>query len=240
MSWIKSFQICLVLLALGSCKKEAGEGGLATLEGMLYYNTYSPSGDFIEKIPAAGENIYLTYGSNDVYDDRNDTYTDGAYKFTNLNKGNYTISAFSDCNCPSGSESIEVEVEITDKKGSTSVSDLAVSKVLDFNDGTATIAGILMEDQYTTSPPIVVDVSYVKPDENVYIVYEDDTAYFDRVKTDLNGIFQFTQLLKGSYRIYAFSDCANCSSGTDTKEVSTQVTKTGQDLNVGTLTIEKR
>ena len=231
----------LILLLAAACKKEPGEGGLATIEGTLYYNTYTPGGESIEKIPAGDEKVYLTYGDNDPYDDRNDTYTDGTFQFKNLQKGNYTVAAYSDCiSCPGGIEAVEIEVEITNKKGSISVGELVVVKTLKYNDGTATIKGIIIQDEYTIIPPIVVNNTYPKPNESVYIVYGNDATYFDRVKTDADGVFQFTNLLKGSYKIYAFSDCANCSSETDSKEVITQISSNGEAIDVGTITIEKR
>ena len=235
--------LSFIIAAMVSCKKEPGDGGLATLEGSLYYNTYSPSGDFIEKIPAAGENVYLTYGDNDPYDDRNDTYIDGTYQFKNLQKGSYTISAFSDCICPSGNEAVELSVEITNKKGSTQVSDIVVTKTLDYNDGTATISGVIVQDEYNKDVPPTVDTSYVKPNENVFIVYGNDSAYFDKVKTNGLGFFQFTGLLKGSYRVYAFSDCSinmNCPDGIEEEDASVIISINGESINIGTITIDKR
>ena len=234
--WLLFIVLCAV-----SCKKEAGDGGLATIQGHVYENLYDPSGGFLEQIPAATENVYLIYGDNTTYDDRVDTDADGKYEFKGLQKGEYRVFAFSDCNtCSSGSIEVGVDVEISDKKGTTAAADISVTKNLDYNDGTGSIQGLIVELEYTTDTPIVVSASYNKPNENVYIVYGSDPAYFDRVDTDGSGLFQFTGLLMGPYRVFAFSDCETCQSGTEEKDASVTISTNGEAVDVGTITIEKR
>lgn len=240
----KIYLTLLMILGLSACKKEAGDGGLATIEGNLYENLYDPSGVFIEKIPAGNENIYLIYGDNTTYDDRTDSDADGKYQFKELQKGEYRVFAFSDCNtCPSGLVEVEVDVEISDKKGATTALDISVTKNLDYNDGSGSIQGKIYEIEYDPGAPIVVLDSYDKPNENVYIVYGNDIAYFDKVKTDASGVFQFTDLLKGSYRLYSFSDCTiiqSCPNDIEQKSASAVISSNGESINVGTITIEKR
>lgn len=238
------FLLILVALGFTSCKKEAGDGGLATIEGILYEDLYDPAGTFIEQVPAAVEKVYVAYGDNVTYDDRVDTDADGKYQFKSLQKGDYRVYAFSDCStCASGSIEIAVDVTISDKKGTTMAADISVTKDLDYNDGTGSIQGKLFEIVYDPIIPSVELDSYFKPDENVYIVYDNDLTYFDKVKTDGSGNFQFTSLIKGSYRIYAFSDCSilvSCPSGTEEEDASTVISTNGQAANIGTITIAKR
>ena len=48
--------------------------------------------------------------------------------------------------------------------------------------------------------------TYFAPDYDVYILYGDkDDIYDDDVKTNYNGTFEFKNLRKGSYRIYAYT-----------------------------------
>ncbi|NJK86363.1 MAG: hypothetical protein HC906_10735, partial [Bacteroidales bacterium] len=48
--------------------------------------------------------------------------------------------------------------------------------------------------------------SYYGADEDVYIVYGNDNFYFDDVKTYHDGTFRFSNLVKGTYIVYALSD----------------------------------
>ncbi|MBL4658418.1 MAG: hypothetical protein JKX73_10490 [Flavobacteriales bacterium] len=238
------YLLILVSIGFSSCKKEAGDGGLATIEGILYEDLYDPAGAFSEQVPAAVKKVYLAYGDNTSYDDRVDTDANGKYQFKSLQKGEYRLYAFSDCStCSSGSVEVEVDVTISDKKGITLASDITVVNILDYNDGTGSIQGKLFEVEYDPGSPADTLDSYFKPDDNVYIVYNNDLTYFDKVKTDGSGVFQFTRLIKGSYRIYSFSDCSilmSCPDGTEEKDVSTTITSNGQTVNIGTVTLAKR
>ena len=43
-------------------------------------------------------------------------------------------------------------------------------------------------------------------DERVYLIYGDETFYSESVRTDANGNYQFKNLNRGDYTIYAFSE----------------------------------
>jgi len=230
------------VLLVVSCSKEPGSGGLAIIEGQLYENQYDPLGtSYKSKVAVGDRNIYLKYGDNTTYDDRADTDASGKYSFKNLQKGDYKVFAFSDCSsCPTGIDEVEVNVEISDKKGVTNADDISVVKNLDYDDGTAGIEGVVMEDLYTTVPPIVVENTYEAADEFVYIFYENEEYHFDRVKTDEDGKYQFIELLKGTYTVKVFSDCATCTKGIETKEETAVISSDGESVTLPTITIEKR
>ena len=55
---------------------------------------------------------------------------------------------------------------------------------------------------------------YYAPDYDVYIIYgEDDDIYDDDTKTNYDGSFEFKNLRKGSYRIFAYTIDLNQTSG---------------------------
>jgi hypothetical protein len=43
------------------------------------------------------------------------------------------------------------------------------------------------------------------PEEDVYIIYGDGTAYNDKVQTSYDGSFEFRYLQKGHYKIFVYS-----------------------------------
>ena len=231
--------IILLTVVVQSCKKEEGQGGKATIEGKLYNNLYDPNGKFLKKEEARDVDVYIIYGDNTVYGENSNSHSDGSYNFKYLRKGNYKLFAYSDCNsCASGVEAKEVEVEIKDKKEVVTASDIELVKNIDIDDGSGYISGMVQLTDYTTSTsnPIV----YAKLDEDVYIVYDNDQAYFERTKSGAGGVFQFSGLIEGSYKIYAFSDCLTCTSGTETKELLTQITTEGEAIQLPVLGIDKR
>jgi len=46
-------------------------------------------------------------------------------------------------------------------------------------------------------------------DKSVYIIYDNNDYYGDRVKTNSNGYYEFKGLQKGNYKIYAYSETSN-------------------------------
>jgi|LauGreDrversion4_2_1035121.scaffolds.fasta_scaffold00071_44 hypothetical protein len=72
-------------------------------------------------------------------------------------------------------------------------------------------------------------------DVTVYISKSGETAYFDKVDSAYDGSFTFKFLHKGTYDIWAFGDCDNCSWDQNfTKKTitisSTKETVTTEDL----------
>jgi len=72
-------------------------------------------------------------------------------------------------------------------------------------------------------------------DVSVYISKSGETAYFDKIDSAYDGSFTFKFLHKGTYDIWAFGDCDNCSWDQNfTKKTitisSTKETVTTEDL----------
>jgi hypothetical protein len=86
------------LLVYG-CKKEEGIGGTSTIKGKIIVYDFDASYQNpvpLEVYPAADEDVYIIYGSEStVYDDDFKTSYDGTYEFKYLQKGKYTLFAYS-------------------------------------------------------------------------------------------------------------------------------------------------
>ena len=70
--------------------------------------------------------------------------------------------------------------------------------------GLATIYGKVNVLDYNSDFTILKD-DYYAADEDVFIVYGDDSIYSDKFKTDYTGTFRFQNLRKGKYTVYALS-----------------------------------
>ena len=56
---------------------------------------------------------------------------------------------------------------------------------------------------------------YQAEKEDVYIIYGEDTTdvYDDSFETSWDGTYRFEFLRKGTYTLFAYSDCDSCASG---------------------------
>ena len=79
-------------------------------------------------------------------------------------------------------------------------------------------------------------------DEDVFIVYGDQSGYGDKVSTDLNGNFEFRFLRKGIYTIYSLSDTlqsSNVSYNQFPVAVKVEITDKKQVIDIGALTVNR-
>lgn len=104
-----------LILFLSSCAKYEGEGGSATIKGVIKEQKYNTLGNVIAEYPIADQNVYIIYGNNSTfYDDDIKTSYDGSFEFRYLKKGSYKIFVYEDCaTCPSGKKEVIVPVEIS-------------------------------------------------------------------------------------------------------------------------------
>ena len=90
--------VIAVLLALVSCKKEAGDGGNSSIKGKISRElriVLNNPGTAVGTFPAADEDVYIIYGDHVSPDDRVQTNYDGEYEFLYLRPGKYKVYAFS-------------------------------------------------------------------------------------------------------------------------------------------------
>lgn len=128
-----------MLLALGSCKKEAGEGGTSTITGKVIVYDFDPG--FIsvgDTFPAKDEDVYIIYGADHAtYDNDYKTSYDGTYEFKYLQKGQYKLFAYSKDSTGASNGTVNgaapkipvfVNVEITDKNQTVVAPDIIILK----------------------------------------------------------------------------------------------------------------
>lgn len=119
------------MLMLNSCKKVEGEGGSSKITGIAIENKYNSVGNIIASYPAADQDIYIVYGTEDTYfDDDIKTSYDGSFEFNYLQPGTYTIFTYEDCNtCGSGKKEVLKTVEITEKKSTVIMDTLYIKNL---------------------------------------------------------------------------------------------------------------
>jgi len=70
--------------------------------------------------------------------------------------------------------------------------------------GTATLAGKVYAYDYNEEMTNL-RTEYYAPDEEVYIIYGDDSIYSDRTRTNYDGSYRFEFLRPGNYTVFAYS-----------------------------------
>ena len=229
------YLICIVFFA--SCSKE-GEGGSAVISGIVKKEVIAPNGNLIETVPAINKDVFIKFGDSEFVNEDVKTNELGNFEFPFLRKGDYSIFVYSDCvDCDSGKESIEQSVEL--KKINSTISDLelVVRKTVDYDDGSSSVKGRLMVQKYVGI--FKIGDPYVSQEQEVYIVYGNEEVYFDRMDTGFDGKFEFKNLIKGEYKLYALSECGTCDDVYDTISVNVNVLNNFSTENTVDLIIDK-
>lgn len=203
------FYLMLVPVVFFSCSKEEGEGGNSVITGkvraIVYNNTFT---HVIDSFYVPDEDVFIIYGDDETYSDRYSTNWDGSYRFEYLRKGNYKLFVYSidttgDVN--SGKTPVIVEVNVPGNNSTVNVDDMVLVDTRDYDDGTSSITGRIYVLDYNAERTTEI-AEYFSADEDVYIIYGDDPTYFDHTTTNYDGTFQFNNLVKGTYTVYALSD----------------------------------
>ena len=116
MKIVYSFLI-LIAISFISCEKIEGPGGTSSISGKIWIEDYTSDFTVLKaSYWAEEEDVYIIYGNDTIHSNRNRTNFDGSYWFQYLNKGTYTIYAYSRDSStvnPSSSGRIPVKVKVT-------------------------------------------------------------------------------------------------------------------------------
>lgn len=206
-----SFTISIFGLLFSGCNKEEGEGGDSTIKGRLVCRSYdkdytvfqSESGD-------ANEDVYIMYGDDLTAGDKVTTNPDGYFEFNYLQKGNYTIYYYSDDSTKVSTSQIAIKTNasISSNGKTVDLGKLISYKGLDLDEGSCTIKGYVELTNYKSDGESIKDISPAQEQE-VYLFLQGHESDDIRVRTNFEGNFEFKNLLKGTYIIYAYSEDLN-------------------------------
>ena len=118
---IRSITLLALLASLfAACSKEAGEGGNASIKGMIWVKDYNPNFTLLNgEYPGADRDVYIIYGDDISYGDRLKASPDGRFEFKYLRKGKYTLYVYSKdstLTSPSLTTTVQVEATISENK----------------------------------------------------------------------------------------------------------------------------
>ena len=120
----------VIVLCFSSCSKVEGEGGAAKIKGKVIIHNYNSAGTLISTYPAADEDVYIIYGNeNSFYDNDVKTSYDGSFEFRYLQKGNYQVFVYEDCQtCASGDTVVMNTINISGKNEVVDLGEIIVRK----------------------------------------------------------------------------------------------------------------
>jgi hypothetical protein len=115
------------MLLLGSCAKEAGEGGSSSIKGRIFGYDINTAGIVTDSAAVQDTRVFISYGDNSTVDDDTWSSYTGEYVFRGLQKGKYTIFVYSQCDtCPFNQEVKKQVVEITEKNQEVLAPDIVI------------------------------------------------------------------------------------------------------------------
>lgn len=116
---VSSLLIAIALL-ISSCKKTAGEGGKASIYGKVWVQNWNASFTVLNgEYAGADVDVYIIYGDETNYGDKQTTNYKGEFEFKYLREGKYKVYVYSQDNTftsQSGDTVVVKEIEIKDKK----------------------------------------------------------------------------------------------------------------------------
>lgn len=120
--WI-TLSIFSLILMISSCAKDAGEGGTSSIKGKVYCKYYNETFTSLNGESYAPDvDVYIVYGDETTYGDKQKTCYDGSFEFKYLRKGNYKVYAYSkDTTMTNPTTQFAVVAEVTISKSGETV-----------------------------------------------------------------------------------------------------------------------
>jgi hypothetical protein len=234
----------LFVLFIVSCEKSEGLGGTGSISGTISEHFYND--DFsllIHEKPAVDEEIFIVFGDQKELGNRVRTNDMGQFSFKYLYPGDYRVYFISEDSTSVLDMEVEKRYEVQlDRGEELKLGTLEKLTTLDFDDGTATIKGVVRVIDYvdlSTWPDLVVEKIYYATEQEVYLTYHNHTFYDERVRTQTGGVFEFRGLIPGNYLVFLYSDDVTGESDKVALEFQVTIEEPMQVIDLGEITIEK-
>jgi len=210
---MKKFGILvIVFFVILSCNKQEGEGGIASIEGVVMIQNLN---ELLEKsgtpLVAQDEDVYISYGDNTTIDDDVTTGPQGQFSFQYLVPGDYTVFAYSDDTLMFNSTEllpISKQISISKRKEKQKADTILLYKHVDFDDGTSKVSGVVQQVEFYTGTTIPKPNVYLAQNADVFLKYKNGSRIIERIRTSHDGTFTFSNLIEGSYSVYVLSEDA--------------------------------
>lgn len=227
-----------------SCEKSEGRGGTGSISGIVMEQFYND--DFsahLYESPAVDEEIFILYGDNGEVGASNETAMNGEFRFKYLYPGDYTVYFQMEDSTSAFGEDTEKVVQVNLAKGEDlDLGELEKLSSLDYNDGAATIRGVVRVIKYDNDsmwPNLVIEYIDYAYEKEVYLTYGHHTFYDKRIRTQHDGSFEFSGLIPGKYLIVLYTKDVTREKGWMPVKLEVSITEMDELVDLGEITIEK-
>lgn len=108
--------------------------------------------------------------------------------------------------------------------------------------GKSEVRGHLYEQRFNSGTCQATGEAYPLMDARVYIIYGDHDFYDDDVRSGPDGLFVFSWLRKGNYRVFTYGECDqdpdDCPSGFTSIQFSVTINDKDEVVTVPTMTAQ--
>jgi len=227
-----------------SCEKAEGRGGTGSISGVVVEHFYNDDfSDHLYESPAVDEEIFVLYGDNGEVGSSAETAMNGEFRFKYLYPGSYTVYFQTDDSTSAIGEETEKVVQVELGNGEDlNLGELEKLTALDYNDGAATIRGVVRVIKYDKAsvwPNLVIEYIDFAYEQEIYLTYGDHTYYDKRIRTQYDGSFEFGNLIPGKYLIFLYSEDVTEVTGRVPVKFEVSITEMDELVDLGEITIEK-
>jgi hypothetical protein len=235
----------LAAFGLTSCSQNEGFGGNSNIQGQLitrYYN--SDFTVFQGEEPAIDEEIFIVFGDNKTIGDNVETSFDGSFELEYLWPGKYQLFYKTDDTTVIALDQTTISIDINLNKNEThDLGKIYQYKLLDWDEGTGKIKGRVIVTNYnntSTYPNLEMKDRTPAQEQEVYLTYNNEDFYCERIRTQGDGTFVFPNLLIGKYSIYVYSeDVITGGTANIVKKVEIEITQKGEVISLDDIHIDK-
>lgn len=240
----KVFLLIFVVLLTHSCQKDEGLGGTGSISGTIVEQFWNDDYSLlIYEKPAVDEEVFIVFGNSEELGNRVRTNDQGQFRFKYLYQGNYRVYFIS----ADSAAVLNLDVEklyqvVLDRGEEHDLGKLEKLTVLDFDDGTAMIKGVVRVIDYVDAsswPNLVVEKTYYATEQEVYLTYNKHSFYDERIRTQTGGVFEFGGLIPGDYRVILYTDDVTGESDKLSLEFEVHIDDLEQVIDLGEIVIEK-
>jgi hypothetical protein len=196
------FVAFIIIIGITGCKKEPGE-----VQGVVMQKIYDKDFKYLQRVqPASDADVFLSEAGTLAVVDRAHSSYNGLYSFTYVKDGSYVVFVYSDDTSKVGGSVAVSSAQFEVKAGKiVNVDTLYTFKGIGLEKGNATICGKIWLINYKKNGYEIKDISLAQ-EVDVYLIYGDHKSYDIRTRTNYDGTFCFSNLIKGNYVVYVYSE----------------------------------